>query len=224
MRHRRSLLSAAALLVPLVSTAQPPPDGRPNVIERVEAKFDKNPGLRKLIEEAPPPLDLAKWMLGAWEVSEKTYATSRTPEKVRKGTADVKLELGGRWIVSRMKLADGGENVSYLGFDPWKKVWYWQYFSAGGRGTNSPLVSQASWDEGRLNLSGTLFVFGEPADVALRVVRWDETLWAEILEERVSEQDVRPLFEIRYSRKKAADGKAPAPASAPKPVPPPKSN
>ncbi|MDD1632543.1 MAG: hypothetical protein LUP91_10100, partial [Methylococcaceae bacterium] len=64
----------------------------------------------------------------------------------------------------------------------------------------------------------------EPAQITLRVVKWDETLWGEIFEEKVSEQDVRPLLEFRYTRKKGADGKAPAPAPAPKPASPPKSN
>jgi hypothetical protein len=226
MRHPRVAIAAfalAALATPAVATAQVDDGARPNILERVEKKFRSEPGLKALAETPPPPLALAKFMLGTWDVTERIYATTFAPEKLRKGTAEVKLALGNRWIVSRVKMEDGGESVAYLGFDPWKKFWYWQYYTSEGRGTTSPMTSDQSWDGGRLNLSGTLYFWGEPAQVTLRVVKWDETLWGEIFEEKVSEQDVRPLLEFRYTRKKGADGKAPAPSSTPKPAPPPKS-
>ncbi len=226
MRHPRFAFAAVALAVlatPVAVVAQVDDGARPNILERVEKKFRSEPGLKALAETPPPPLALAKFMLGTWDVTERIYATRFAPEKIRKGTADVKLDLGNRWVVSRVKMEDGGESVAYLGFDPWKKLWYWQYYTSEGRGTNSPLVSEQSWDSGRLNLSGTFYFWGEPAQITLRVVNWDETLWGEIFEEKVSEQDIRPLLEFRYTRKKAAEGKAPAPASAPKPAPPPKS-
>ncbi len=226
MRHPRAAVAAlalAALLAPLAAVAQVDDGQRPNILERVEKKFRNDPGLKALAEGPPPPLALAKFMLGPWDVTERIYATTFAPEKIRKGTADVRLELGNRWIVSRVKMEDGGESVAYLGFDPWKKFWYWQYFTSEGRGTNSALTSNQSWDGGRLDLSGTFYFWGEPAQITLRVVRWDETLWGEVFEEKVSEQDVRPLLEIRYTRKKGADPKAPAPAAAPKPAPTPKS-
>ena len=227
MRYPRvapAVLALAALAAPAVATAQVDDDARPNILERVEKKFRSEPGLKALAETPPPPLALAKFMLGTWDVTERIYATKFAPEKIRKGTADVKLALGNRWVVSRVKMDDGGESVAYLGFDPWKKFWYWQYYTSEGRGTNSALVSEQSWDSGRLNLAGTFYFWGEPAQITLRVVKWDETLWGEIFEEKVSEQDVRPLLEFRYTRKKGADGKAPAPAPAPKPASPPKSN
>ena len=226
MRHPRAAaaLALSALLAPLAAVAQVDDGQRPNILERVEKKFRSEPGLKALAETPPPPLALAKFMLGPWDVTERIYATAFAPEKLRKGTADVKLDLGNRWIVSRVKMDDGGESVAFLGFDPWKKFWYWQLFTSEGRGTNSPLTSEQSWDGGRLNLSGTLYIWGDPAQTTLRVVKWDDTLWGEVFEEKVSEQDVRPLIEIRYTRKKGADGKSPAPASAPKPAPPPKSN
>jgi hypothetical protein len=227
MRHPRAAVAAlalAAFATPAAATAQVDDGTRPNILERVEKKFRSEPGLKALAETPPPPLALAKFMLGTWDVTERIYATTFAPEKLRKGTAEVKLVLRDRWIVSRVKMEDGGESVAYLGFDPWKKFWYWQYFTSEGRGTNGPLVSDQSWDGGRLNLSGTLYFWGEPAKVTVRVVKWDETLWGEVIEEMVSEQDVRPLLEFRYTRKKGADGKAPPPASAPKPAPPPKSN
>jgi len=226
MRHAKlpAAVVLAALVTPFAATAQMDGVGRPNVFERVERKFRDNPGLKALAQGPPAPLALAKFMLGTWDVTERIYATTFAPEKIRKGTADVKLELGNRWIVSHVKMDDGAESVAWLGFDPWKQFWFWQYFTSEGRGTNNPLVSQQSWDGGRLNLSGTLYFWGDPAQATLRIVKWDDTLWGEVFEEKVSEQDVRPLLEIRYTRKKSADGKAPAPASAPKPAAPPKSN
>jgi hypothetical protein len=220
MRHAKIVAAALAGLAALSVVAQDV--GGPNVFDRVEKKMRDNPGLRALTEGPPAPLALAKFMLGTWSVTERRYATHSAPEKIRKGTADVKLELGNRWIVSRIKMEDGSESVAWLGFDPWKQFWYWQFFSSEGRGTNNPLISIQSWDGGRLSLSGLFYLWGEPAKTTLRIVKWDDTLWGEVFEEKVSEQDVQPLIEIRYTRKKGSDAKAPA--APPKAPSPPKSN
>ena len=188
-------------------------DDPPTVLERVQRKFAENEDIRKLATSQPEALAAAGWMTGAWDAVVKMYATKIEGEKVEKGTRTTRFELGGRWLVSRNKGAGpiGEDAVEILGFDPYQRTWRWQFFSSVGRGTNAALVSAQGWDGSRLTLAGTFYIWGESADVALRLVKMGDDEYYEIFEEKQPGDARRPFLEYHYTRTKAPAAAKPAP-------------
>ncbi len=211
--------AAAVLALGLFGVASRPAAGAeepPTVLERVQKKFAENEDIRKLATGQPQALAAIGWMAGSWDAVVKTYATKVEGEKVEKATRTTRFELGGRWLLSRNKGAGplGEDAVEILGFDPYQRAWRWQFFSSVGRGTNAALVSTQGWDGDRLTLSGTFFIWGESADVALRLVRMSNDEYYEVFEEKLPNDVRRPFLEYHYTRSKAA----PAAKAAPKPA------
>ncbi|HVO52677.1 MAG TPA: DUF1579 family protein [Thermoanaerobaculia bacterium] len=188
-------------------------DEPPTVLERVQKKFAENEDIRKLATSQPQALAAAGWMTGTWNATVKTYATKAEVEKVEKGTRTTRFELGGRWLLSRNKGAGplGEDAVEILGFDPYQRTWRWQFFSSVGRGTNAALVSAQGWDGDRLTLAGTFYIWGESADVALRLVKMSDDEYYEIFEEKLPGDVRRPFLEYHYTRAKAHAAAKPAP-------------
>jgi hypothetical protein len=213
-------LRAALLAAPFTLLAVPAfGDEPPTVIERVQRKWAENADIRKLATTQPQALAAVSWLTGTWDAEVKTHATKVEGEKVEKATRTTRFELGGRWLVSRNKGAGplGEDAVELLGFDPYQRIWRWQFFSSVGRSTNSALVSTQGWDAERLTLAGTFYIWGESADVAMRLVKMSNDEYYEIFEEKLTGELVRPFLEYHYTRAKAAP-EAPAAKPAPKPA------
>ncbi|HQQ79238.1 MAG TPA: DUF1579 family protein [Thermoanaerobaculia bacterium] len=217
-RQLRAVLLAAPFTLLAVSAFGDEP---PTVLERVQKKWAENPDMRKLATTQPEALAAVSWLTGTWDAVIKTHATKAEGEKVGKATRTTRFELGGRWIVSRNKGEGplGEDAVELLGFDPYQRIWRWQFFSSVGRGTNAALVSTRGWDEERLTLAGTFYIWGESADVAIRLVKMSNDEYYEIFEEKLTGELVRPFLEYHYTRAKAAPA-VPAPAAKPAPKPP----
>ncbi len=209
---RRTAFAAAALAAPIALFSVPAPaDEPPTVLERVQKKLAENEGIRKLATTQPQALAAVGWMTGTWNAVVKTHGTKGLPEKVEKATRTTRFELGGRWLLSRNKGAGplGEDAVEILGFDPFQRLWRWQFFSSVGRGTNAPLISNQGWDGERLTLSGTFFIWGESADVAMRLVKMSDDEYYEIFEEKLPNDVRRPFLEYHYTRAKAAPAARP---------------
>lgn len=209
---RRNRAAAVALAVPVFLVSQPArAQERPTLLERVRAKLAANAGLRELAA-APPALGDVRWMVGRWNAVVKTYGTAKDPEKIEKATRVTRFEIGGRWLVSRNTGASpvGEHAVEILGFDPFQRAWRWQFFSSAGRGTNAPLVSDRGWDGDRLVLSGTFSIYGESADVTLRLQKTSGDEYYEVFEEKLPNDLRRPFLEYHYTRARSASAKRPA--------------
>lgn len=202
MRNLHVPLALAVLLCPGLASALPD-ENRPTVLERLEARFEKNPELRKLTQGPPEPMQRVKWMTGKWDVTMTQAATSRTPQKVDKGTRETSLELGGRWLVSRNELS-AEKSDEYFAYDPFGRNWYWQFFSSAGRGTNAPLLGKSGWDEGTLRLEGTFSVYGEGAGITLFIKRLSDNEYVEVFTEILPGGVPVPLLEYHYTRQAAA--------------------
>lgn len=214
---RYAVLAPSIALLPALAIAQ----GPPTVLERVQRKFAENEEIRKLATTQPAALAAVGWLAGNWDAVVKTHGTGKDSEKVEKATRTTRFELGGRWLISRNKGAGplGEDAVEILGFDPFQRIWRWQFFSSVGRGTNAPLVSTQGWDGERLTLSGTFWIWGESADVAMRLVKMSDDEYYEIFEEKLPGDVRRPFLEYQYTRAKAAPAARPAPAAKPAPQP-----
>ena len=215
-------LRAVLLAAPFALLAVPASgDEPPTVLERVQRKWAANPDMRKLATTQPEALAAVGWLTGTWDAEIKTHATKVEGEKVEKATRTTRFELAGRWLVSRNKGAGplGEDAVELLGFDPYQRIWRWQFFSSVGRGTNAALVSTRGWDEERLSLAGTFYIWGESADVAMRLVKMSNDEYYEIFEEKLTGELVRPFLEYHYTRSKAAPAAPATPAAKPAPKP-----
>ena len=219
---RSHAFAAAAFAAPIALFSVPAAaDEPPTVLERVQRKWAENPDMRKLATTQPQALAAVSWLTGTWDAEVKTHATKLEGEKVEKATRTTRFELGGRWLVSRNKGAGplGEDAVEILGFDPYQRIWRWQFFSSVGRSTNSALVSTQGWDAERLTLAGTFYIWGESADVAMRLVKMSNDEYYEIFEEKLTGELVRPFLEYHYTRAKTAPAAPATPAAKPAPKP-----
>jgi hypothetical protein len=206
---RAAALAASTLLLAGSASAQ----DKPSILERVQTKLAENEGLRKMATTPPEALGTATWMIGRWDGAVRVYGTKMESEKVEKVVRTTSVELGGRWMVSRNRGASpvGEEAVELLGFDPFQRMWRWQFFSSAGRGTNSALTTAQSWEDGRLFLNGTFFIYGESTDVAMRLQRVSDDEYWEVFEEKLANDARRPFLEYHYTRAKAATKPPPKP-------------
>jgi hypothetical protein len=202
MRNLHALLALAAALCPGLASALPD-ENRPNVLERLEARFEKNPELRKLTQGPPEPMQRVKWMTGKWDVSLTQAATGRTPQKVDKGTRETSFELGGRWLISRNTMSVE-KSEEFIAYDPFGRNWYWQFFSSAGRGTNAALLGTSGWDEGTLKLEGTFSVYEESANITLFIKKLSANEYVEVFTEILPDGTRLPILEYNYTRQAAA--------------------
>ncbi len=212
----RAALTLGSLLF---ACAAPAADEPPTILERVQKKAAENEGIRKMVTSQPEALAAIGWMTGDWNAVVRTHASKAEGEKVEKATRTTRFELGGKWLLSRNKGGGpvGEDAVELLGFDPFQRTWRWQFFSSVGRGTNSALVSTQGWDGDRLTLSGTFYIWGESADVALRLVKMSDDEYYEIFEEKLPGDVRRPFLEYHYTRAKSGPAAKPAPTTKPAP-------
>lgn len=170
----------------------------PTLFERLEARREKNPALEQKLQTAADVMKKVAWMEGRWNVTEKVYKTGRTPEQVARGTRESRLDLDGRTLVSRQTVGNL-KTIDALVYDAYQGYWFRQIMTNGGRGALQPLVATSSWEGGRLVLSGTVWAFGEQADVRVRIQKESDDSYYEIFEEKLA-GELRPILEFRYSR------------------------
>ena len=212
MRKQTAAASALLLFAEFFSSPRAAAaDEPPTIIERIQKKWAENEEMRKLGTTQPEALKAISWMMGDWDAVVRTHATKIEGEKVEKGTRTTRYELAGRWVVSRNKGAGpvGEDAVELLGFDPYQRLWRWQFFSSVGRGTNAALTSNQGWDDNRLTFNGTFWVWGDSADVSMRIVKMSNDEYYEIFEEKIPGNVNRPFLEYHYKRAKAAPAAKP---------------
>lgn len=201
----------AAFAVPSRAADQDSILQRPTVLERVEERFEKNPDLKEQRESRPEALDKLAWMEGRWDMTLTYFQTSKTPQRVEKGARETKWELDRRWMVSR-ETVPGKLAVEYLGYDPWRKNWVRQYVTSWGRGGMQIMFGQEGWRENTLPFTGTVYFWGEPAEISLRLVKMSDDAFMEIYEEKLPGGVLRPIIELSFKRQKPAAAPA-APAA-----------
>ena len=140
----------------------------PTLFERWQERREKSPALEQKLLTAVDVMKKAAWMEGRWEVTEKVYKAGRIPELVAKGTRESRLDLDGRCLVSRQTVGSL-KTIDALIYDAYQAYWFRQIMTNGGRGALQPLVATSSWENGGLVFSGTLWAFGEKADVRVRI-------------------------------------------------------
>ena len=205
MRTARILgvLAAAALFAAPAARAQEPP----TLFERWQARKEKSPALEQKLATASTVMQKVAWMEGRWDVTEKVYRAGSMPEQIAKGTRESRLDLDGRTLVSRQTVGNL-KTIDALVYDPYQEYWFRQILTNGGRGAIQPLVATSGWDGGALILSGSLWAFGERADVRVRIQKESTDAYSEVFEEKLAGA-IRPILEYRYTR-------VPEPKAAPK--------
>ena len=206
MRAARVLGVLPVVLLLAAPVARAQAGDPPTLFERLQARREKNPALEQKLLSAVEVMKKVAWMEGRWEVSEKVYKAGLTPEQVAKGTRESRLDLDGRSLVSRQTVGNL-KTVDALMYDAYQGYWFRQIMTNGGRGALQPLVATSSWEGGGLILAGTIWAFGESADVRVRIQKESDDAYYEVFEERLAGA-LRPIMEFRYTRAPAA---APAP-------------
>jgi hypothetical protein len=173
-------------------------DDPPTLFERWQARKEKSPALEQKLLTAIDVMKKVAWMEGRWDVNEKVYKTGTTPELVAKGTRESRVDLDGRCLVSRQTVGNL-KTIDALIYDAYQGYWFRQIMTNGGRGAIQPLVATSSWDNGGLTFSGSLWAFGEKADVRVRIQKESDDAYYEIFEERLAGA-IRPILEYRYTR------------------------
>lgn len=203
MRTARVLavLPVVLLLATPIASAQSA-DDPPTLFERWQARKEKSPALEQKLATASEVMKKVAWMEGRWEVTEKVYKTGTTPEQIAKGTRESRLDLDGRTLVSRQTIGNL-KTIDALIYDPYQEYWFRQILTNGGLGAIQPLVATSGWENGALILSGSLWAFGEKADVRVRIQKSSDDVYSEVFEEKLAGA-IRPILEYRYTRAAAA--------------------
>jgi hypothetical protein len=92
------------------------------------------------------------------------------------------------------------KTVEALVYDPYQELWFRQILTNGGRGAIEPLVGRSGWDGGALALEGRLWLFGDRAEIGVRIVKESDDGYSEIWEEKLIGNIIRQVFEFRYRR------------------------
>lgn len=198
---RAALAIAALLAVAAPGAFARNADDPPTLFERWQARREKNPALQQKLATGSEVMKKVAWMEGRWDVTEKVYKTGTTPEQIARGTRESRLDLGGRTLVSRQTVGNL-ETIDAIIYDPYQEYWFRQILTNGGRGAVQPLVATSGWENGALVLSGSLWAFGERADVRVRIQKDSDDAFSEVFEERIAGA-LRPILEYRYTRSAA---------------------
>ena len=194
MRAARTL----TLLLLLAAPAARAQSETPTLFERWQARREKSPALAEKLARGPEVMKKVAWMEGRWKVVEKVYKTGTTPEQVAEGTRESRLDLDGRTLVSRQTVGNL-KTIDAIVYDPYQEYWFRQILTNGGRSAVQPLVATTGWDGNALVLNGSLWAFGERADVRVRIQKESESAYSEVFEEKIA-GEIRPIIEYRYTR------------------------
>lgn len=197
MRAAIALSALLALAAPAALSQEPP-----TLFERWQARREKNPALQQKLQTGVEVMKKVAWMEGRWDVTEKVYKTGTMPEQIATGSRESRLDLDGRTLVSRQTIGNL-KTIDALIYDPYQEYWFRQILTNGGRGAIQPLVATSGWDGGALVLTGSLWAFGERADVRVRIQKSSDDAYSEVFEEKLAGA-IRPILEYRYTRAAAA--------------------
>ena len=195
---RAIALTVLLVLAAPVALSQEPP----TLFERWQDRREKNPALQQKLQTGVEVMKKVAWMEGRWDVTEKVYKTGTMPEQIATGTRESRLDLDGRTLVSRQTIGNL-KTIDALIYDPYQEYWFRQILTNGGRGAIQPLVATSGWDGGALVLTGSLWAFGERADVRVRIQKSSDDAYSEVFEEKLAGA-IRPILEYRYTRAAAA--------------------
>ena len=199
MKRALSASLAAALIAAAPALAQQ--DGNPTLFERFARKVQKNPALGKLTEAPPGGLENLKWMVGTWDATSRRYATPSVPERVQMGTRKTSYELKGWWLASIDDIGDL-KAASLITEDPYSQKFARLFLSSWGGGLARPMMSSGGFQDGNIAFAGAIVLFGDPVDVRLRISRADNDTYYEVWEEKVTEEQIVPVFELKLTRQK----------------------
>ncbi len=200
-RALASALAASALLAAADAAAQQA--ASPTIFERYARKLEKNPALDKLVQNPPAALQGLKWMVGTWDAVSTRYATPSTKEVVQTGTRKTTYQLGGWWLASiddvgRLKAA------SLITLDAYSQNWGRIFVSNWGAGLVRPMISEKGWDGQNIVFTGGIVLFGDPVNMRLRISRVSDDEYYEIWEEKITEENIVPVLQLKLTRQKPA--------------------
>src|SRR5215469_2828495 len=96
-----------------------------------------------------PELKRQSYYLGTWKCEGTTQASSSGPGGTSTSTSHTAWDLGGFFLVSHEEFTDGamnGKGVSYIGYDPQKKVYTYDGFNSMGEAEHATgTVSGNTW-------------------------------------------------------------------------------
>jgi len=96
-----------------------------------------------------PELKRQSYYLGTWKCEGTTQASASGPGSTSTSTSHTAWGLGGFFLVERGEFSDGGMNgkdVSYIGYDPQKKVYTFDSFNSMGESVHATgTVSGKTW-------------------------------------------------------------------------------
>jgi hypothetical protein len=202
MKHARAVSVAAALAAALLAApAAHGQDGNPTLFERYARKVEKNPALGKLAEAPPGGIDRLKWMVGTWDATSRRYATASIPERVQKGTRKTSYELNGWWLASIDNIGDL-KAASLITEDAYSQKFARLFLSSWGGGLARPMISNGGLQDGNIAFEGAIVLFGDPVNVRLRIAKADDNTYYEVWEEKITEDQIVPIFEVKLTRQK----------------------
>lgn len=201
MKRARAVSAAALLAAALVAPTAPAQEGNPTLFERFARKVEKNPALGKLAEAPPGGIEKLKWMVGTWDATSRRYATPSVPERVQKGTRRTSYELGGWWLASIDSIGDL-KAASLITEDPYSQKFARLFLSSWGGGLARPMISNGGMQDGNIAFEGAIVLFGDPVNVRLRISKADDDTYYEVWEEKVLEDQIVPVFEVKLTRQK----------------------
>lgn len=199
---KRLFTPAAAFLTLLAAApALAQQDGNPTLFERYALKLQKNPALEKLTLSPPAGLSNLKWMVGTWDAVSKRYVAGATKEVVQKGTRKTTFELDGWWLTS---IDNVGilKAASLISQDAYTQAWGRYFVSNWGGGFVRPMVAEKGWDGQTMTFTGAVVLFNDPVQMRLRISKVDDDNYYEVWEEKVTEDQIVPVFELKLTRQK----------------------
>ncbi len=140
-------------LIPILAALAPPLSGQgvpsrpPSFYQRLTERLVRDSALARRLDARPGELDSLNWLLGSWEVEVRVFATPTTPERTSRGSGEVALVLGGRWVSFADSYGTGTRDLGFLTIDAvtgqWRSV---QLLPTG----ESVVTAADAWHDGRL--------------------------------------------------------------------------
>lgn len=171
--------------------------------ERIGKKLSRNPKLAAYLRAPAEEMKEVSWMVGTWEIESRVFRTSSEPERVSRGTAEVSFKMGSRWLFSHDTYPGGGEDDSYLSFNPFTKRWV--SMTVDGYG-NAVTATASKWEGNRLVfLAKDIEVLGERVTLRQTMEKRSDTEYHILNEERLPNGKWVALDEYTYRKKSTSN-------------------
>lgn len=170
----------------------------PSLYERIHARMEKAPKLAEKVSTAAPELQQVLWMVGKWEVTARVFATATTPEQISKGQSEVRLAIGGRWLIVSDTYSDEGADESYLTFNRFTEKWTSITLSTSG---DAVTATSDRWQENRLVfLASEIVILGERVTLRQTLERRSDTEYHILNEEKLPNGKWQAVDEYTYRK------------------------